>query len=253
MTSAGIGCRSDERACESVEHALPICESRTPGQLSAGNIRSRREAIKGPGLRTELDVRREWECPHCHARIRRSGRVVGLRCSGCAESPFMRLVESRRDPGQQWPRIGEPTAHYEIAVPDDDESDDAEAVVEANHQAGRDRPAVAAARAAGNGPETAESSTADSTTPVPEPATDAEAGTATSAAPEAVAADAPATPAETPVEASETTASADDSAPSAESQPEPTADSGEARPASGNRPKKRRRRRRQRRPPGDSQ
>lgn len=52
--------------------------------------------MKGPGVRLDLDVRREWECPECGKRRRVTGETVSLRCNCTRDGAHMKLVESRR-------------------------------------------------------------------------------------------------------------------------------------------------------------
>ena len=52
--------------------------------------------MKGPGIRLDLDVRREWECPECGKRGKTGGDVVTLRCSCCSGDVNMQLVEKLR-------------------------------------------------------------------------------------------------------------------------------------------------------------
>ena len=54
-------------------------------------------AIKGPGLRIDLEVRRLWECPRCGRRARDTGDVVSKRCGCTPDGEWMRLVERRRE------------------------------------------------------------------------------------------------------------------------------------------------------------
>ncbi len=51
-------------------------------------------AIKGPGLKNDLDVRRLWRCPECGYERRVSGSRTAVRCR-CASRPFMTLVGER--------------------------------------------------------------------------------------------------------------------------------------------------------------
>jgi len=64
--------------------------------------------MKGPYERLKYDLRRVFECPRCHRRVRMPGNVtfVACSCSGNTSSPesvWMRLVEddSRRTDGRQ--------------------------------------------------------------------------------------------------------------------------------------------------------
>lgn len=55
--------------------------------------------MKGPYERLKYDLRRVWECPNCHHRVRTSGDVTSMHCSCMAETPLteqvpMKLVEN---------------------------------------------------------------------------------------------------------------------------------------------------------------
>lgn len=52
-------------------------------------------AIKGPRLKTDLDVRRVWRCPACGYERRALGDQTALRCR-CGDKPFMKLVSEHR-------------------------------------------------------------------------------------------------------------------------------------------------------------
>ena len=52
--------------------------------------------MKGPGIRLDLEVRREWECPHCGKRRRATGDVVALRCGCTRDKESMKLLEGQR-------------------------------------------------------------------------------------------------------------------------------------------------------------
>lgn len=52
--------------------------------------------MKGPGIRLDLDVRREWECPECKKRRRVGGETVSVRCRCTREGVQMKLVETQR-------------------------------------------------------------------------------------------------------------------------------------------------------------
>jgi hypothetical protein len=52
--------------------------------------------MKGPGIRLDLDVRREWECPECGKHRRVTGETVSVRCNCTKGGANMKLVESRR-------------------------------------------------------------------------------------------------------------------------------------------------------------
>jgi hypothetical protein len=53
-------------------------------------------AIKGPGLRLDLDVRRVWQCPQCGRERKAGGEVTALRCRCTADGVLMRLVHEPR-------------------------------------------------------------------------------------------------------------------------------------------------------------
>ncbi len=76
--------------------------------------RSEGQTIKGPGHRNKFDLRRVWECPACHKRVRTGGHVVNLRCdcraaNGAVPAVWMKLVEAPRQ-RRQFPPAGEPEA-----------------------------------------------------------------------------------------------------------------------------------------------
>lgn len=52
--------------------------------------------MKGPGLRTALDVRRLWVCPQCGRKLKLPGHIVSRRCD-CGDA-FMKLVEEKPTP-----------------------------------------------------------------------------------------------------------------------------------------------------------
>jgi len=52
--------------------------------------------VKGPGIRLDLEVRREWECPLCGKRRRATGDVVALRCGCTRDKESMKLLEGQR-------------------------------------------------------------------------------------------------------------------------------------------------------------
>jgi hypothetical protein len=52
--------------------------------------------VKGPGLRLDLEVRREWQCPVCGRRDRFEGAVVSALCPCRDAGVPMKLVEPRR-------------------------------------------------------------------------------------------------------------------------------------------------------------
>ncbi len=53
--------------------------------------------IKGPGLRLDLDVRREWQCPECNRLWKTEGDVISLRCHCHAPGPWMKLIEREHE------------------------------------------------------------------------------------------------------------------------------------------------------------
>jgi len=59
-----------------------------------GAKRSEREdqAIKGPGIRLDLDVRRVWRCPSCQRVLKTAGHITGRRCP--IDGAFMKLDDS---------------------------------------------------------------------------------------------------------------------------------------------------------------
>ena len=51
--------------------------------------------MKGPSLRLKFDIRRRWECPACHARVRSAGAVTSVICASCQKGgsfTFMQLI-----------------------------------------------------------------------------------------------------------------------------------------------------------------
>ena len=53
-------------------------------------------AMKGPGMRADLDVRRVWQCPRCGKSKMAAGDVASVTCKCQPEGTFMRLQEPRR-------------------------------------------------------------------------------------------------------------------------------------------------------------
>jgi hypothetical protein len=51
--------------------------------------------MRGPGLKTDLEVRRVWRCPACGYERRVGGQVTSVRCQ-CGDRPFMRLAQEPR-------------------------------------------------------------------------------------------------------------------------------------------------------------
>ena len=49
-------------------------------------------AIKGPGIRLDLDVRRVWRCPSCQRVLKTAGHVPSRRCP--IDDAFMQLDDS---------------------------------------------------------------------------------------------------------------------------------------------------------------
>ena len=49
-------------------------------------------AIKGPGIRLDLDVRRVWRCPSCQRVLKTAGHVTSRRCP--IDDAFMQLDDS---------------------------------------------------------------------------------------------------------------------------------------------------------------
>jgi hypothetical protein len=67
--------------------------------------RDKEQAIKGPGLKLDLDVRRCFECPACGRRIKRQGDVTTYQCH-CQEPPvWMHLREPPRPNREYHPYI----------------------------------------------------------------------------------------------------------------------------------------------------
>jgi hypothetical protein len=51
-------------------------------------------AIKGPGIRLDLDVRRVWRCPSCQRVLKTAGHVTSRRCP--VDDAFMQLDDSAK-------------------------------------------------------------------------------------------------------------------------------------------------------------
>ncbi len=49
-------------------------------------------AIKGPGIRLDLDVRRVWRCPSCQRVLKTAGHITSRRCP--IDDAFMQLDDS---------------------------------------------------------------------------------------------------------------------------------------------------------------
>ena len=64
--------------------------------------------MKGPGHRHRFDVRRSWECPACHRRVRTSGRIVHLLCE---------CLTKNSPPQQTWMRLLEGVSRPPLIVP----------------------------------------------------------------------------------------------------------------------------------------
>jgi len=75
--------------------------------------------IKGTGLRTKLDVRRVWKCPHCERTVKLRGRETSKTCNCGGETRFMRLQEDLR-----WTRPHQPIKSVVEVRPDPDEFPD---------------------------------------------------------------------------------------------------------------------------------
>jgi len=56
----------------------------------------RGDAIKGPGLKADLDVRRLWECAKCERTLLVPSSRVAVPCPNCGEGVWMHLVEQQR-------------------------------------------------------------------------------------------------------------------------------------------------------------
>jgi hypothetical protein len=55
-------------------------------------------AIKGPGIRLDLDVRRVWRCPSCQRVLKTAGHVTSRRCP--IDDAFMQLDDSAQRAGR---------------------------------------------------------------------------------------------------------------------------------------------------------
>ncbi len=75
--------------------------------------------IKGTGLRTKLDVRRVWKCPHCERTVKLRGRETSKTCNCGGETRFMELQE-----GLRWTRPHQPIKAVTEVRPDPDEFPD---------------------------------------------------------------------------------------------------------------------------------
>ena len=71
-------------------------EDRLVEGLQVQRFDLRSKAIKGPGLRLKLDVRRVWECPACGRRVKRGGEVTNYKCPCREPALWMRLIENQR-------------------------------------------------------------------------------------------------------------------------------------------------------------
>ena len=68
---------------------LPLPATPVHAESSAADA-----AMKGPGFRLDLDMRRIWECPACGRRLKCPGEVTQIDCDCRPEAPVaMRLVE----------------------------------------------------------------------------------------------------------------------------------------------------------------
>ncbi len=67
--------------------------------------------MKGPGLRSKLDVRRLWKCPVCGYERHASGNETTVRCHCNKSEPWMKLVEKQR---YFRPVSGEPDYYLEF-------------------------------------------------------------------------------------------------------------------------------------------
>lgn len=52
--------------------------------------------MKGPRIRSDLDVRRIWKCPACQTTRRTQGDVQAVRCTCGEGQTFMSLLEAPR-------------------------------------------------------------------------------------------------------------------------------------------------------------
>ena len=52
--------------------------------------------MKGPGIRLDLEVRRQWVCPECGKRRLESGTTVATRCRCTRDGKNMKLIEPQR-------------------------------------------------------------------------------------------------------------------------------------------------------------
>lgn len=75
------------------------------------------DAMKGPGYRRDLDVRRVWRCPACGAERRLSGEYTSVRCGCRPEGVWMQIVSERNAvprpaASMSVPEI--PVAHFQL-------------------------------------------------------------------------------------------------------------------------------------------
>lgn len=107
------------------------------------SLSQRIRAIKGPGLRIDLDVRRVWECSRCGRQRKYSGDVVARLCHCSAEDRsdgvWMHLIEPRRIVRTDRPRTVHEVACDELDCDSGSATPDSAAQTSSGN--GQDRPA----------------------------------------------------------------------------------------------------------------
>jgi hypothetical protein len=73
-------------------------EIRYAGRQSRRCFPTRSIAIKGPGLRIDIDVRRVWRCPSCGQTQKLPSSATSARCGCTREGVALRLTEESRSP-----------------------------------------------------------------------------------------------------------------------------------------------------------
>lgn len=71
--------------------------------------------MKGPGLRTKLDVRRLWRCPETGRFLKAGGHVTQLASPFSRRPCFMEMVENQEKPRLQLD-LEEILSHMQIPV-----------------------------------------------------------------------------------------------------------------------------------------
>lgn len=85
------------------------CGSRRRSSGRRPLVESAGAGVKGPGLRIDLDVRREWRCTRCGRTVRTPVFVTAQRCSCSSDDGWMQLQQpAKREPYRPPPRAPEP-------------------------------------------------------------------------------------------------------------------------------------------------